>query len=154
MGLNIPSRQRFPPRPRVVTIIAVVNAIGGVFTVLFWGFVLCARLVPFPGGLASAPERINSATTYGFLIGDVAWSIPLLALAAIGLWRMRPWGWTAAQMANALWVYSMTVVWIRDASSSVSPGALLFLPFTLAAFWGSAVLWNHRKEFWEPHNPP
>jgi hypothetical protein len=137
-----------PGRPRAISVIAFINAIGFVITIAFWLLVLLNRLVPSPGGLGSALERANAATTYGFLVGDLLWSVPLLLLAAVGLWRMRFYGWTAAQMVNALWVYSLTVIWMRDIYVAPSPGGVLFLPFALLALWGSAVLWKHRILFW------
>jgi hypothetical protein len=97
-------------RPTSLTIIAIVNGIAFVITILFWGTVYFKNLVPLPDSLTIAAERANAAVTYGFLIGDVLWSAPLLFLATIGLWRRQFWGWTAAQMVNALWVYSMTVI--------------------------------------------
>ena len=60
---------------------------------------------------------------------------------------MRFWGWTATHMVNALWVYSMTVVLIRDAYTTLSPGSVLFTPFALMAVWASYYLWVHRDLF-------
>ena len=136
-----------PKRSTSISIIAIINGIGLLITILFWGTVYFKNLVPLPGNLTDMAERANAATTYGFMIGDIIWSAPLLLLAAVGLWRQRFWGWTAAQMVNILWVYSMTIVWIRDSYSIISPGAMIFLPFTLAAVWATYHLWNHRKPF-------
>jgi len=141
------ARMSTPRRPLAITVIAVINAVGLVITIAFWLLVLLKHLVPTPGSLASPLERANAATTYGFLLGDFVWSVPLLFLAAVGLWRMRLYGWTAAQMANALWVYSMTVIWLRDAYTTPSPGGVLFLPFALAAIWATVILWKQRALF-------
>jgi hypothetical protein len=130
-----------------VSFLSAVNAVALVITVLFWGVVFFRRLVPFPGDLTSMTERANSAVTYGIMLGDLLYSAPLLLLAWIGLWKLKSWGWMAAQMANALWVYSMTVILFRDAYTTVSPGGLLFLPFTLVAIWAIPYLWRHRREF-------
>ncbi len=138
------------PRPIGVSLIAIVNALAFLVTLVFWGFVITKRLVPFPGDLVVVSERATAATTYGFMLGDIVWSAPLLALAAVGVWRQRFWGWTAAQMANALWVYSMTVVWARDLYTKPSPGGIIFLPFTLFAVWASIYLWRHRSSFAVP----
>jgi len=133
-----------------VTFLAAVNAIALVLTVLFWLAVWLKRLVPAPGSLTNMTERANAATTYGFMAGDLIWSVPLLLLAALGLRRRKFWGWTAAQMANVLWIYSMTVIWIRDGYSSISPGAVLFTPFAAVAFWALGYLWKNRGLFREP----
>ncbi len=135
-------------RPTGLTVIAIINALGFVITLLFWGTVYFGNLVPLPGTFAILTERANAATTYGFMIGDIVWSLPLLFFATIGLWQPRPWGWMCAQMVNALWVYSLTVIWMRDAYTTVSPGALLFTPFALFAVWATYYLWKYRDLFW------
>ncbi len=137
-------------RPLAISFIAIINAVGLLVTIAFWMIVLVKQVMPPPGTLESPFERANVATTYGFLIGDFVWSVPLLFMAAVGLWRMRFYGWTAAQMANALWVYSLTVIWFRDAYTTISPGGVLFLPFALAALWATFILWRYRTLFREP----
>lgn len=134
-------------RPLAISIVALINWVGLVITIAFWLLILLKRVVPAPGSLDALLERANAATTYGFMVGDVIWSVPLLLLAGLGLWRMRLYGWTAAQMANALWVYSLTVIWFRDAYTTVSPGGVLFLPFGVAAIWATIVLWKYRVLF-------
>ncbi len=147
--MNTQPEQLSPKRPTGLTVIAIINGIAFIITLLFWGIVYFAKLVPLPGGLQITAERASAATTYGFLIGDILWSAPLLLLATIGLWRPRPWGWTSALMVNALWVYSMTVIWMRDAYTTISPGALLFTPFAVVAIWATYYLWTHRNLFWK-----
>jgi hypothetical protein len=136
-------------RTKAITFLAIVNGAALVITILFWGAVFFGRLVPLPPDLSDMASRANAATTYGFLVGDVVWSVPLLLLSTIGLWHLRPWGWTACQMANILWLYSMTVIWMRDAYTTVSPGSLLFLPFAIIAAWAIIYLWRKRLLFWE-----
>lgn len=148
MKVNTNSFPSTPRRPKSISVIAVVNAVGLVITIAFWMLVLLKPAVPLPGSLGSLPERVNAATTYGFMLGDFVWSVPLLSLAAVGLWKMRFFGWTAAQMVNALWVFTLTVTWFRDAYAGPSPGAIIFLPFALAAVWASIVLWKQRALFW------
>jgi hypothetical protein len=130
-----------------ITFLAVVNAIGFVVTILFWATVFLRHLVPFPGDLTALADRANSAVTYGFMAADMLYSAPLLFLACLGLWRRKSWGWLAAQMVNALWIFSMTVILIRDAYTTISPGGLLFIPFTLIAIWAIPFLWMHREDF-------
>jgi hypothetical protein len=136
------------PRPFPIKLIAIINGIGFVVTLVFRAFVFFKSLAPLPDNLTVAAERANAATTYGFMIGDMLWSVPLLLIGSISLWRLQPLGWTAAQMVNILWVYSMTVVWTRDVYTSFSPGGMLFIPFTLAAPWATVYLWKYRDLFW------
>lgn len=133
-----------------VVVIASINGLGFLVTLVFWALVLFKKLVPPPGDLANLSERANAATTRGFMIGDMVWSAPLLLIAALGLWRLRPWGWTAAQMVNALWCFSMTVVLVRDAYTTLSPGGVIFFPFVPVAIWATYYLWKNRSIFWGP----
>jgi hypothetical protein len=141
------------PRPKAIAALAIVNAVGFFLTLVFWLLVFVKKLVPPPNELAILSERVNAATTYGFGIGDLVWSLPLLFLAWIGLWRLRFWGWTAAQMTNALWIYSMTVILIRDAFTKLTPGSVIFTPFALIAIWAIGYLWKQRKLFREADGP-
>jgi hypothetical protein len=146
------SLQSPPPvlkRPIGVTIIAIINGAGFFLTLAFWMLVFFKRLVPLPADVAAMAERANAATTYGFMLGDLLWSLPLLFLAATGLWRIRFWGWTAAQLVNALWIYSLTVLLMRDIYTALSPGVALFLPFAIISIWATWYLWANRKLFWK-----
>ena len=133
-------------RPAALSAIAIVNGAAGVITFLFWALVY-VRL--FRGGPIDDPAlRASLSGTLGFLVGDVVWAVPLLIAAAAGLWRRRLWGRDLALMVNALWVYSLTVIWVRDLhAGAVSPGALLFTPFALFAVWATFALWKHRRAF-------
>jgi hypothetical protein len=130
-----------------VRIIAIVNGVAAVLTVLFWGAVY-VRL--FAGhNLTDPVVRASAGATLGFLVGDLLWSVPLLAASVPGLWRSRPWGWLVGQMLNGLWVYSITVIWVRDLyARSLSPGAVLFAPFAIFALWATVHLWQVRDRFW------
>lgn len=133
-------------RPAALTAIAIVNGAAEVITFLFWVLVFL-RL--FRGAPPVDPAlRASLSGTLGFLVGDVVWAVPLLLASAIGLRRGRSWGRDLALMVNALWVYSLTVIWVRDLhAGSVSPGALLFTPFALFAVWATFALRKHRRAF-------
>ena len=81
--MNQTSTGRDHRRSRGLTFLSIVNAIALVITLLFWGTVFFARLVPLPGDLTSLTDRANSAVTYGFMAGDVLYSVPLLVMACI-----------------------------------------------------------------------
>ena len=135
-------------RPGAVTFLTIINAIGFIITLSFWLLVLFKNLVPSPGDLTQLAERATAATTRGFMIADLLFSVPLLLLSALGLWCLRPWGWTAAQMVNMLWIFSMTVIWTRDVYTAFSPGGILFLPLPMIAIWATWYLWKKRYLFW------
>ncbi|MGA1795861.1 MAG: hypothetical protein ACMUIL_08365 [bacterium] len=126
--------------------IAVINAVAAALTLLFWTL---AYIRFFAGAPIRDPVlRASAAATLGFLVGDLIWAVPVLILSVPGLWRCRDWGWSLAQAANVLWVYSLTAVWVRDLyAGRISPGAVLFTPFALVALWAIVYLWRTRDRF-------
>ncbi|MBN1397892.1 MAG: hypothetical protein JXA06_07665 [Bacteroidetes bacterium] len=136
-------------RSGCITFLAIINAAGLILTIVFWGLVFFKHPVSYPWEMTYLADRANSAVTYAFMIGDIIYSVPLLLLAWIGLWRLKIWGWLAAQMVNALWIYSMTVILFRDAFTSMSPGGILFIPFAVISAWAVPYLWIHRAKFFD-----
>jgi hypothetical protein len=125
---------------KATKLIAAVNGFAALLHLLFWIFAFVR--------LSGLPAHPDIATTYGFGIADLLWSVPLLLTGSFVLLRSRPIGWLAAQMANVLYWYSLTVVIVRDVhAGAFSPGTILFLPFTLFAFWAAYYLWKNRLEF-------
>jgi hypothetical protein len=142
----VPSK-KMKARPSALTFLVIVNGLGAILTVLFWAVVYMKKLVPRPVDVVVLSERANAAVTFGFMIGDLILSVPLLILSTLGLYRLQFWGWTAAQMVNVLWIYSLTVIWIRDGFTTISPGGLVFLPFALISLWATGYLWKRRRLF-------
>jgi hypothetical protein len=133
-------------RPRAITAIAIVNTIAALLTVAFWGFVFVRVFAT-----DTPPAELDAgslSTTFGFMVADLSWATAVLIVSVVGLLRLRPWGWLAAQMVNILWLYSMTVIWSRDIHGGrISPGAILFLPFVPFSIWALLSLWKHRQKF-------
>ena len=136
-----------PGLPFGVKFLSIINGVGFVVTLLFWTAVFIGHAVPYPSEASSVAEKANSSVTYGFLIGDVIYSLPLLLLATFGVWRLKSWGWMTSQMVNILWMYSMTVVLTRDFNTTITPGGLVFTPFALVAAWAVPYLWKRRALF-------
>jgi hypothetical protein len=135
-----------PRRPGSITCIALVNAAAAAFTLCFW-LLVAFRFFLRPVD-PSVMSREAAASTLGFLAADALLALPLLVLSVPGLLRMRFRGWTTAQAVNALWVYSLAATWTRDLYlGRLSPGSLLFLPFTLFAVWAFVHLWKNRTLF-------
>ncbi len=124
---------------RGIRIIAAVNGVAAFLHVLFWSFALY-RLASMPSAAHNA-ERIDRIVTAGIGVADQLWSVPFLTAGCLGLlWRL-PIGWFGAQMANALWWYSYTFLFIREfAMREFRPGTMLFLPFALFSFWSAWYL--------------
>ncbi len=126
--------------------IAIVNGVSCCVTIAFWALVYL-RLFVGPAE-ATGMDRGSLASSFGFLVADMVWAVPLLIASVIGLLRARFWGWLTAQMVNILWFYTLTLTWVRDLYlGTLSPGAFLFLPFTLFAVWATVYLYRNRIEF-------
>ena len=110
-------------------LIAIIYGIAAIITGLFWILGLFSDRLPSPSQASTLAEAAATATTTGFLIADLIYALPLLVLSAIGIWRKTSWGWVVTFMVNILWCYSLTVVFIRDIYSTISPGLILFSPF-------------------------
>lgn len=129
-----------------IKLISVINGIAALLHLIFW-------ILAFFHLSKSAPqntlaEQANLATTYGFGIADILWSITFLTVGSIELWKMNQLGWLAAQFANVLYWYSLTVILTKDiVSGSISPGTILFLPFAVLSFWIAFYLWKIRDKF-------
>lgn len=133
-------------QPKGITVIIVVNIVACLVTIGFWVLVYL-RLFTGPA-LEDPSLRSSASATLGFLVGDLVWAAPLLMLSAIDLARRREWGLLLAQLTNILWLYSLTVIWVRDLYSHfISPGAILFTPFAIFALWAILYLWRERNLF-------
>jgi hypothetical protein len=93
---------------------------------------------PIPQG------QIDAANAYETLM------VPALfgEWASEGRRRMRARGWTAALMANSIWIYSLTFTLVRDLHVGLTAGTVFFLAFALFAMVSTAYLWVRRSWFW------
>jgi hypothetical protein len=129
-----------------IKLIAVVNGIAAVLHLLFWTAPITNLTVIIPS--IQAPANAHMPTIYGLGLADLIWSIPLLTVGSIGLWKMKPIGWLAAQFVNVLYWYSHTLVIAAGLISGViSFGMFLFLPFGIFSFWAAYFLWKFRGSF-------
>jgi hypothetical protein len=121
-----------------IKVIVFINGIAAILHLFFW--ITAFIKLPAITSTKNVADQINLATTYGFGIADFLWSVPLLLIGSIGLWKKTGIGWLAALLANSM------------LSDSISPGTILFLPFALVSFWISYFLWNSRSIFLNKEN--
>ena len=141
-------------RPGLVTLIVIVNIIGWLTTEGIWVYFHLSGQIP---GIESASSYWESAyigLINGFTTADAIWSNLSLLFSIFGLWRMKAWGWTAAIMANTIWLYSMTFTLVRDFYTGLTPGTAFFLVFAGFAVFSSVYLWKHRGLFWHEEIAP
>lgn len=126
--------------------IIVVNSVAAVITQIFW--ILIVFTVYIGSDNEITLDIVSKASTLGFLVADLIWAVPMLIISIPGLIKLSTWGWTAAQMANILWMYSLTSVWVRDLYIGlINPGDYIFLPFALFSVWSTYYLWLNRSKF-------
>ena len=134
-----------------IKLIAVINGIAAVLHLLFWIFAFFHLSKSVPQN--NIAEKANLGTSFGFGLADVIWSITLLTVGSINLWNMKQSGWLAAQFANVLYWYSLTVILTKDLiTSSISPGTILFLPFGIFSFWAAYYMWKFRDNFFKQNS--
>lgn len=135
-------------RPPVVTAIVIINILGWFATEGVWVYFHLSGQIPPVSSGGSYFERAYFGLVNGFTAADAVWSNLFLLASIIGLWRMKPWGWTAAMMANTIWLYSMTFTLVRDLLTSLTAGTVFFLVFAVFAAFSTVYLWLRRALFW------
>jgi len=134
--------ETIPRRPLTVSIMAVVFLVGWIATTSSW--------VPVITGITPPPltwPQSYIALIYGFATSDLVWSQLFSFLTVLGSWKMKSWGWTAAIMVNAIWIYTMTYSIVRALLWTFSYEILLFTPFEVYAGIASIYLWRIRVLF-------
>ncbi len=124
----------------------IINITALIITTIFW-YLVWIKLSD-ASLIKNFSEKSMFASTYGFMVADIFWAIPLLFFSIIGLVKNKFWGWTISQMVNILWLYSVTAVLVRDLFlDNIAPGTIIFLPFALLATWQIFILWKYRFHF-------
>lgn len=133
---------------RIIAMIATVNGIAAILHLVFW--VLVFTFLPRPWATRESAERTDLVITYGLGVADLLWSVPFLLVGSFWLYKRLLVGWLAAQMANALYWYSFTVILIREyGAGQIRPGTILFLPFGMFSILAAWKLWKVKFAFWQ-----
>ena len=77
---------------------------------LFGGFAFFGSLFMWGEGfLFSFPEGVD----YAFPVTDILVNAPASIIAALGLWRMRRYGYVASQFAAGFYVYASVEIFVQ-----------------------------------------
>ena len=106
-----------------------MNGIAAVLHFLFWALVF----------LKAPLEPSEKITAYGLGIADMLWSVPLLAIGSVALYKQRFIGFLAAQMANVLYWYSFTFILFREFNTHFPPRNFPFSTLCSFLFLGCLV---------------
>jgi hypothetical protein len=113
-------------RPRVITILAVLAAIGGVL-----GLFAALGLIGL-GAVSGAALGLGGEAVSGFLVGGFAifWGLVTLVQSvadlafAYGAWFLKPWAWMLGIVLQGISIFVALINWVG--SSSGSFGSFLF----------------------------
>lgn len=129
-----------PKRPFWVTLLSLLLLLFGVFalagSLFLWG----------EGFLLSFPSGVD----YAFPVTDILVNAPASILAAIGLWRMRRWGYVVAQFVAGFYTYASVEIFVMVAQQGPPYPMAILVPQLLALVVAAALvfyLWRIRDLF-------
>ncbi|MCB2209457.1 hypothetical protein KQH62_01070 [bacterium] len=126
--------------PLIVRIFAVIlillGGFAGLGSLLLWG----------QGFLFNFPENIKLATP----IADFLINFPVSVMAGVGLWRMRKFGYVAAQFVAGIYIYASVTIFVDMFQGHLPLSPEIWAPQAFAVVIGFLlvfVLWPLREQF-------
>ena len=129
-------------RPLVVTVLAIVLFFFGLFA--FFG-----SLFMWGEGFLLA---FHPGSDYAFPITDILVNAPASIIAAIGLWKLKPWGYPASQFVAGFYIYASVEIFVMGFQEGPPFPIEIFVPQVLAVLVAVALvfyLWRIRRLFVE-----
>ena len=126
--------------PMSIKIIAILMFLFGLLAFLgslfLWG----------EGFLLDFPEGVNLA----FPITDMLINGPASIIAAVGLWRMKKWGYPAALFVAGFYVYASVYIFVEMFQAGPPYAPAIFAPQILAVLTAIAAViytWRIKEQF-------
>jgi hypothetical protein len=126
--------------PIFVKILAILLSLFGLLafagSAFLWG----------EGFILNPPAGIDLA----FPITDILVNAPASIAAAVGLWRMRQWGYTASQFVAGFYIYASVEIFVQVAQEGPPYAVEIVAPQALAVLVAVALvvyLWRIRDQF-------
>lgn len=135
-------------RPLGVNVVIIFSILGWITTEGMWLYLHLTSQIPSVASMHSYFEKSYIGLVNGFTAADAILSNLTILLSIIGLWKMKPWGWTSAMMVNAIWVYTMIFTLVRDLMVEITFGMVFFSVFAVGAIIITIYLWRKRSLFW------
>ena len=118
---------RPPIGVKILSITLILFSLLAFFGSLFlWG----------EGFLLTFPEGVD----YGFPIADILVNAPASMVAAIGLWRVRRYGYVAAQFVAGFYVYASVEIFVHVIQGGPPYALEIVLPQILAVIVATALV--------------
>ena len=109
-------------RPRSISILAVVLALFGVFalfgSLFLWG----------SGSILTAPPGVDIA----FPVTDILINAPASIITALGLWRLRKYGYLGSYFVSVFYIYASAYIFVEVIQGGPPYPFELVLPQALA----------------------
>jgi uncharacterized membrane protein YccC len=86
----------------------------------------------------------------GFPVPDILVNAPASIIAAIGLWRMKNWGYVASQFVAGFYIYASVEIFVHVAQEGPPYAPEIVAPQVLAVLVAIALvvyLWPIRERF-------
>lgn len=117
-------------RPFGVTVLSIMLSLFGLLalfgSLFMWG----------EGFLLSFPEGVD----YAFPVTDILVNAPASITAAIGLWRLRRWGYVASQFVAGFYTYASVEIFVMVAQEGPPYPMAIILPQVLALVVAAALV--------------
>jgi hypothetical protein len=114
---------------------------------LFGLFAFCGSALLWGEGFILHPP---AETDLGFPVTDILVNAPASIIAAIGLWRMRLWGYVTSQFVAGFYVYASVEIFVHVAQEGPPYAPEIAAPQVLAVLVAVALiayLWRIRGQF-------
>ena len=126
--------------PLSIRILSILLLLFGVFafigSLFLWG----------EGFLLTFPEGVNLA----FPLTDILVNAPASIIAAIGLWKLKSFGYPASQFVAGFYVYASTYIFIEVAQAGPPYPIEIIAPRVLAVLTAAALIvygWRYKDLF-------
>jgi hypothetical protein len=131
---------RRSPAPPAVRLLAVLLFLFGLFaffgSLFMWG----------EGFLLAFPEGVD----YRFPVTDILVNAPASILAAVGLWKLRRYGYVASQFVAGFYIYASVEIFVDVAQAGPPYPLAIVLPQVAAVVVAVALvvyLWQVQELF-------
>lgn len=135
----VESKNNTPGFLRVISVILFLFGLFAFFGSLFmWG----------EGFLLSFPEGVD----YAFPITDILVNAPASIMAAIGLWRLKRYGFVAAYFVAGFYIYASVEIFVRLLEGGPPFAMEILIPQILAVMVANTLivyLWKKQDLFFE-----
>jgi hypothetical protein len=126
--------------PFPVKLLAILLFLFGVLafagSVFLWG----------EGFILNPPAGVD----LGFPITDILVNAPTSIAAAVGLWKMRQWGYVISQFVAGFYIYASVEIFVHVAQAGPPYALEIIAPQVLAVLIAIALviyLWRIREQF-------